>query len=85
MQVPATTPGTTPTVYTNANVTFTDTLANVNTALAGLLYTPTAGYIGIDVNAISITAVDQSLEDATPETISITVTAAAPVITSPHR
>ena len=82
-RLPATAPGTTPTVYTNANVTFTDTLTNVNTALAGLKYTPTTGYIGTDVNAISITAVDQSLEDATPKTISITVTAVAPVIDVP--
>ena len=85
VQVPATAPGTTPTVYTNANVTFTDTLTNVNTALAGLKYTPTTGYIGTDVNAISITAVDQSLE-SDAESVAITVNAivyADPVVHVP--
>jgi hypothetical protein len=78
VQVPATTPGTTPTVYTNANVTFTDTLANVNTALAGIKYTPTTGYTGADT--LTVTGVDQNstpLSDS--ETVQIKVTSYAPV------
>ena len=82
VQVPATTPGTTPTVYTNANVTFTDTLANINTALAGMKYTPTPGYAGA-TDIISITAVDQSLPPQggnTTATIDITVN---PIVSAP--
>ncbi|MCX5861799.1 MAG: hypothetical protein NTW27_06720, partial [Deltaproteobacteria bacterium] len=77
VQVPATTPGTTPTVYTNANVTFTDTLTNINTALAGIKYTPTTGYAGAET--LTITGVDQNstpLSDS--ETVHITVINYAP-------
>ncbi|MEI8182101.1 MAG: hypothetical protein WCG29_05280, partial [Desulfomonile sp.] len=80
VQVPATTPGTTPTVYTNANVTFTDTLTNVNTALAGLKYTPTTGYTGAET--LTITGVDQNstpLSDKETVHISVINYAPAPV------
>ena len=86
VQVPATPPGTTPTVYTNANVTFTDTLTNVNTALAGLKYTPTSGYTGTD--PLFITAVDQSTPTPGSDTATVVINVAAitfadPVVTPP--
>ena len=58
-------------------MTFTDTLTNVNTALAGIKYTPTTGYTGADT--ITVTGVDQNstpLSDT--ETVQIKVINYAP-------
>ncbi len=79
VQVPASTPGLTPVTYTNSNITFTDTLANVNTALAGLKYTPAPGFAD-NIDAITITAVDQNLGTDSAE-IEVTVNPATGVIT----
>ncbi|WP_345530972.1 putative Ig domain-containing protein [Viridibacterium curvum] len=70
----------------DATMTFTGTIANINAALAGLSYTPTANYNGPDT--LSIATRDQgntgsggTLSDA--DTVAITVNAAndAPVVT----
>ncbi|MDQ1238497.1 MAG: hypothetical protein QG577_682, partial [Thermodesulfobacteriota bacterium] len=82
IQVPATPPGSTPVTYSNSVITFTDTLANVNTALAGLIYTPTAKYDSTDT--LTVTAVDQSPSPVSDtKTVAITVTNESPTINAP--
>jgi len=84
VQVPSSSdPTAEPTPYTGSVITFTETLTSINTALAGLTYTPTQKYDGTDT--LNITAVDQSLP--TPgsdhKTVDITVSNVAPSITAP--
>ncbi len=63
---------------TNGSATFTvsGTVANLNAALNGLTYTPTAGYTGSDSLAISVT--DPGDSETGSRSVAITVAAAAP-------
>ncbi|HET6328177.1 MAG TPA: hypothetical protein VFG04_26065 [Planctomycetaceae bacterium] len=69
---------------TNGSAIFTvsGTIANLNAALNGLTYTPTAGYTGSDSLAISVT--DPGDSETGSRSVAITVTAASPpTITAP--
>ena len=83
-RVPSSTnPTAEPTTYTGAVIAFTETLTSINTALAGLQYTPTEKYDGSDT--LSIAAVDQTqpTPGSATKTISITVHNDPPNITPP--
>jgi hypothetical protein len=56
-----------------ASVTVSGTIANINTSLAGLIYTPAADYDGPDT--LTVLTSDGTLTDS--DTVAITVTAAA--------
>jgi hypothetical protein len=63
-------------------MTVTGTLANLNAALNGLLYTPTSGFVGSD--SLQITLKDPGDNLTGSGTVSITVnTPPAPVVTAP--
>jgi hypothetical protein len=65
-----------------ASFSIASTLANLNTALNGLTYKPTAGYSGSDTLAISILNTGDGQSAST--SVALTVTpATAPVITAP--
>ncbi|MGC8908540.1 MAG: DUF4347 domain-containing protein [Desulfomonilaceae bacterium] len=61
VQEPATPPGNTPINYTNSIVSFTATVSDINSALAGLIYTPNQKYDGGDtLTIIAIEKVDSN-------------------------
>ncbi|NUA30029.1 DUF4347 domain-containing protein [Cupriavidus basilensis] len=69
----------------DATMTFTGTLADINAALNGLVYTPTPGYHG--AGSIQITTNDQGLTGSggaktATDTIAITVNSINPVVTN---
>jgi Bacterial Ig domain len=64
-----------------ATVSFKGSVANLNAALAGLTYRPTANYAGTDSLAISIS--DPTDNKSGSASVAITVSAAAPSITAP--
>ncbi|EHP42465.1 Pyrrolo-quinoline quinone, partial [Cupriavidus basilensis OR16] len=69
----------------DATMTFTGTLADINAALNGLVYTPTPGYHG--AGSIQITTNDQGLTGSggaktATDTIAITVNSISPVVTN---
>jgi hypothetical protein len=83
VQVPATPPGSTPVTYSNSVITFTDTLTNVNTALAGLKYAPTEKYYGSDTLTVTVVDEDQPQPGTDQETVAITITNVAPTVNAP--
>jgi hypothetical protein len=74
----ATTSGLTVTAGNNgtASFTVTGTVSNLNTALSGLIYQPTANYVGADSLAVSIT--DPGDNESASTSVSLSVTAFSP-------
>jgi hypothetical protein len=65
-----------------ATIAVTGTLTNLNAALAGLSYKPTAGYVGIDV--LSITVADGVNKQSASASVALTINALSPpTITAP--
>jgi hypothetical protein len=79
----ASTSGLTFTAGANGSASFTvsGTVASLNTALNGLTYQPTAGYVGSDSLAVSITDPGDSLSAST--SVALTVSILPPAITAP--
>jgi hypothetical protein len=65
-----------------ATIAVTGTLTNLNAALAGLSYKPTAGYVGTDV--LSITVADGVNKQSASASVALTINALSPpTITAP--
>ncbi|HUE15511.1 MAG TPA: hypothetical protein VMR25_15200, partial [Planctomycetaceae bacterium] len=73
------TPGSTTVTGNGTNaVVLSDTIANLNTALNGLTYTPTSGFVGSD--SIGVTIVDDGNGGPQTANASLSVTLVAPTI-----
>lgn len=59
VQVPSTPPGETPVSYTSSVVSFTATVTDINSALAGMIYTPEAKYEGGDT--LTVIAIESGI------------------------
>ncbi|HEV7999644.1 MAG TPA: hypothetical protein VGP63_07180, partial [Planctomycetaceae bacterium] len=79
----ASTSGLTVTAGANGSASFTvsGTVASLDTALNGLTYQPTAGYVGSDSLAVSVTDPGDSLSAST--SVALTVSILPPAITAP--
>ncbi|HEV8001664.1 MAG TPA: kelch repeat-containing protein, partial [Planctomycetaceae bacterium] len=79
----ASTSGLTVTAGANGSASFTvsGTVASLHTALNGLTYQPTAGYVGSDSLAVSVTDPGDSLSAST--SVALTVSILPPAITAP--
>jgi hypothetical protein len=78
----ASTSGLTVTGNGTASITATGTVANLDAALSGLTYKPTAGYSGSDSLSVSVTDPGDGLSSS--DSVTLTVNAAiAPTITAP--
>jgi hypothetical protein len=65
----------------SATITVTGSIASLNAALSGLTYRPTAGYIGSDSLALSLTDVTDGLSAS--KSVFLTVSNSPPAITAP--
>jgi hypothetical protein len=65
----------------SATVTVTGSIARLNAALSGLVYTPTSGYTGSDSLAISLNDTADNLSASA--NVALTVSNSAPAITAP--
>ena len=66
----------------SASVTLTGTIAKLNAALAGLIYTPKSGFSGSDALTVTITDPGDSLSASGKVTLTVTAPA-APKVTAP--